>query len=100
MNGFTFRGAQLTDRDGRFRLDTVMPGPYGGPRHVHFLLAKRVGIQPQPLMLSAAIFFPTAEEFRKPFGAYSNSAEFLNPSMLRTAGGVLMAPCDIVVEVA
>jgi protocatechuate 3,4-dioxygenase beta subunit len=100
MTGFKFRGVQLTDAQGRFHLDTIMPGPYGNPRHVHFLLATRVGGRPQPSMLSAAIFFPTAEEFAKAPADEHAAAEFLNPATLRTVDGVLIAPCDIVLEVA
>lgn len=99
MAGFAFRGAQLTDDRGRFRLDTVMPGQYNGPRHVHFLLAKRIGRLPQPLMLSAAIYFPTRQEFAHPWSArYAVAAEFLNPAALQTIDGVLEARCDIVLE--
>lgn len=101
MTGYAFRGAQVTDHDGRFRLDTFMPGQYNGPRHVHFLLAKRLGTQPQPLMLSAAFYFPNPEEFAHPWSSdYGAAPEFLNPAVLRTVDGVLIAPCDIVVEVA
>jgi protocatechuate 3,4-dioxygenase beta subunit len=100
MTGFKFRGAQLTGAHGNFHLDTVMPGPYGGPRHVHFLLATRLGGRPQPSMLSAAIFFPTPDEFAKAHADQRAAAEFLDPTTLRTVDGVLIAPCDIVVEVA
>lgn len=39
-NGFVLRGHQLTDADGRYRLETIVPGRYlnGGtlrPRHIH-----------------------------------------------------------------
>ncbi len=96
--GHRFRGAQQTDSDGRFQLETVMPGPYNGPRHIHFLLATRIDNQPQPLMLSGGIFFPTPEEFAKQPVA-RRRPEFFDPSSLRTADGVLMVPCDIVLEV-
>ncbi len=97
MESFRFRGAQHTDEAGKFQLETVMPGPYNGPRHIHFLLATRIGSRPQPLMLSAGIFFPTPDEFagRRPA---QRPPEFLDPSSLRSINGVLLAPCDIVLE--
>jgi protocatechuate 3,4-dioxygenase beta subunit len=97
MEGYAFRGAQRTDGAGRFRLDTVMPGRYGGPPHVHFLLAKRLAGRPQPLLLTGAIHLPSEEEFAtaQPFQL---TAEFLSPDALSRVGGVLLAPCDIILE--
>ncbi len=98
MVGYRLRAAQLTRRDGTFELETVMPGPYNGPRHIHFLLATRVGNRPQPIMLSGGIFFPTVDEFaaRSPS---RRPPEFLDPSSLEISGGVLLVQCDIVVAI-
>jgi protocatechuate 3,4-dioxygenase beta subunit len=54
MNGFRFRGHQLTDADGRYRLETVMPGAVGNsaPR-----LGARVTPPGQPT-LTTLLFFP------------------------------------------
>jgi protocatechuate 3,4-dioxygenase beta subunit len=42
--GYTFRGRMTTDADGRFELDTIIPGRYLNgrqyrPAHIHFMLA-------------------------------------------------------------
>lgn len=98
MRGHKFLGTQLTGPDGRFQLDTVTPGPYeGNVRHVHYMLSTRLGDQPQPLVLSGAIWFPTPEEFAKDT---VRAPEFLSPDSFRTVGGVLMGQCDIVLEAA
>jgi len=97
MKGYKFRGAQLTDREGRFQLDTVMPGQYFNARHIHFLLATRIGNRPQPLMVAGAIWFPTPDEFAKAKPS-ERTAEFLAPDSVPTIGGVLMAQCDLVLE--
>lgn len=99
MTSYRFRGALHTNEQGGFTLETVMPGPYLGARHVHFLLATRLGNSLQTLMLSGGIFFPTPEEFAqaKPD---QRTREFLDPRTLRTVDGMLIAPCDIVVETA
>ena len=93
--GFRFRGAQYSGRHGDYVLDTQMPGPYNGPRHVHFLVAVRLANQLQPRMFSGAVFLPTQQEYAdaKPS---DRVPEFLSPDSLRTVGGTLLAPCDIV----
>ncbi len=95
--GYTFRGAQHIDAQGNFTLDTVMPGPYNGARHVHLLLAFRPNNRPQPLLLSSAVFLPTKEEYAaaKP---KDRTPEFIDPDTLQTVAGVLMVPCDIIAE--
>lgn len=54
--GYSFRGCQRTDEQGRFLLETVMPGQYNGPRHIHFFLSKRQQEQLQPQLLSGVIY--------------------------------------------
>jgi protocatechuate 3,4-dioxygenase beta subunit len=52
--GFRFRGHQLTDGEGRYRLETVVPGLYPGrTRHIHV----RVQAPGQPL-LTTQLYFP------------------------------------------
>lgn len=41
--GFHFRGHQVADKDGRYRLDTIMPGYYSDRRHIHYLVGVRLG---------------------------------------------------------
>lgn len=96
--GYRLRAAQRTGTDGSFELETVMPGAYNGPRHIHFLLTTRIGSSLQPVILSGGIFFPTAEEYaaRSPS---RRSAEFLDPGSLIESGGVLLVHADIVVAV-
>jgi len=74
-----------------------MPGQYYGARHVHFLLATRLQGRSQPLFLSSGIFLPTAEEYAqaKP---EERDAEFLSQATPRSVDGVLMVPCDIILE--
>ncbi len=99
VTGYKFRGAQYTNERGGFTLDTVMPGPYAGARHVHLLLATRPHNRPQPLFVSGAIFLPTAQEYAKVEPSL-RTPEFISPDTLQTVDGVLMVPCDIILEVA
>lgn len=63
-SGFRLRGHQLTDRNGRYRLETVVPGLYPGrTRHIH-VRAKAPG---RPV-LTTQLFFP---------GEARNAADFL-----------------------
>jgi protocatechuate 3,4-dioxygenase beta subunit len=52
--GFTFRGHQLTDAQGRYRLETIIPGEYAGrARHIH------VNVQaPGRRILTTQLYFP------------------------------------------
>jgi protocatechuate 3,4-dioxygenase beta subunit len=49
-----FRGHQFTDADGRFQLETIMPGLYPGrTRHFH------VKVQgPETTLLTTQLYFP------------------------------------------
>jgi protocatechuate 3,4-dioxygenase beta subunit len=53
-SGFTFRGHQFTDAQGRYTLETVMPGLYPGrTRHIH------VKVQPSGgRVLTTQLYFP------------------------------------------
>ena len=96
---YDFRGSQITGTQGGFLLETVMPGPYAGPSHIHFLLEKRLNGRAQPSMLSGVIYFPTAEEFADA-SASERVPEVLNLDKFPTIDGVLMTKCDIVMETA
>ncbi len=53
-DGFRFRGHQVTDAEGRFRFQTLVPGLYPGrTRHFHLILAAR-GARP----LTTQLYFP------------------------------------------
>jgi protocatechuate 3,4-dioxygenase beta subunit len=69
-SGFRLRGHQLTDRNGRYRLETVMPGLYPGrTRHIH-VRAKAPGRS----VLTTQLFFP---------GEARNQVDFLFDEQLR-----------------
>ena len=52
--GFTLRGHQRTDRGGRYRLETIVPGLYPGrTRHIHVKAARARG---EPL--TTQLYFP------------------------------------------
>lgn len=55
--GYGLRGHQLTDDQGRYHLETVIPGNYGGrTRHIH------VKVQaPEGAVLTTQLFFPEEE---------------------------------------
>lgn len=53
-SGFRFRGHQFTDADGRYRLETILPGTYGGrTRHIHVKVQAAGG----PI-LTTQLYFP------------------------------------------
>ena len=53
-SGYTFRGHQLTDGEGRYQLETIAPGLYPGrTRHIHV----RVQLPQQPV-LTTQLYFP------------------------------------------
>ena len=52
--GYTFRGHQFADDEGRFTLETIVPGIYPGrTRHIHV----RVQAPDQPI-LTTQLYFP------------------------------------------
>ncbi|MFG6102477.1 hypothetical protein U2F10_09505 [Leptothoe sp. EHU-05/26/07-4] len=68
--GYTFRGHQFTDTDGRYRIETIVPGIYPGrTRHFHI----KVQAPNQPI-LTTQLYFP---------GEPANQGDFLfNPALL------------------
>jgi protocatechuate 3,4-dioxygenase beta subunit len=52
--GYTLRGHQFTDADGRYELTTIMPGVYPGrTRHIHVKAQK-----PESDVLTSQLYFP------------------------------------------
>lgn len=59
--GFRLRGWQRADADGRYRLETVMPGAYAGrPRHLHV----KVG-RPDGPRMTTQLYFPDEPDNRR-----------------------------------
>lgn len=88
--GYTFRGHQLTDASGAFRLRTIVPGLYPGrTRHIH-VKAQAPG---EPI-LTTQLYFP---------GEPRNSTDTIfDPALLmnvRSAGGGKEATFDFVLNV-
>jgi protocatechuate 3,4-dioxygenase beta subunit len=53
-SGFRFRGHQFTDAEGRYRLETILPGSYPGrTRHIHVKVQGRGGP-----VLTTQLYFP------------------------------------------
>ncbi len=67
--GFSYRGHQLADAQGRWRLETILPAEYPGrARHIH------VNVQaPGRRVLTTQLYFP--EEFGRHDGLYQRSLE-------------------------
>ena len=63
-NGYTLRGHQFTDADGRYRLETIVPAVYPGrTRHIHVRAQA-----PNRPVLTTQLYFP---------GEPSNEGDFL-----------------------
>ncbi len=61
--GFKLRGHQFTDREGRFRLETILPGLYTGrTRHIHVKVQPRGG-----RILTTQLYFPGEPRNRRDF---------------------------------
>ncbi|HET8645671.1 MAG TPA: hypothetical protein VFO85_09300 [Vicinamibacteria bacterium] len=87
--GFRFRGHQFADASGRFHLETIVPGAYGGrPRHIH------VRVQaPGGGVLTTQLFFPDE--------AGNGRDAFVPPRLLmdvRAAGAGRQAAFDFVLR--
>lgn len=67
--GFRLRGHQFTDGDGRYQLDTIVPGLYPGrTRHIHVKLQPAGGdvpAEPTMLNLTTQVYFPGEERNAK-----------------------------------
>ena len=84
---FRLRGHQFSDADGRFRLETIVPGPVGGrPRHLY------VKVQaPGGPVLTTQLFFPDDP-------ANAADADF-RPELLLTQTGDGAATFDFVIAI-
>ena len=59
--GYRLRGHQFTDADGRYRLETVVPGLYPGrTRHIHVKVQSKGGP-----VLTTQLYFPDVPENRR-----------------------------------
>jgi protocatechuate 3,4-dioxygenase beta subunit len=68
--GYTFRGHQFSDADGRYELTTILPGVYTGrTRHIHV----KVQAPDQPV-LTSQLYFPDEPENARD-GIYDPSLE-------------------------
>ena len=87
--GFRLRGHQLTDAEGRYRLETVLPGVYPGrTRHIH------VKVQPSGgRLLTTQLYFPGESQNR-------SDGLFRKALLVRTAknAGWLAGRFDFVVD--
>ena len=89
--GYRLRGHQFSDGDGRYRLETIVPGLYPGrTRHIH------VKVQaPNRPVLTTQVYFP---------GEAQNEDDFLfRPDLLmkiRNAGGARDGRFDFVLKLA
>ena len=83
--GFRYRGHQMTDAQGRYRLETILPARYPGrPRHIH------VKVQaPGRRALTTQLYFP------------GDAPAVLQPLMVKIErrDGALHAEFDFVVEI-
>jgi len=89
--GFRLRGHQFTDADGRYRLETVVPGLYPGrTRHIHVKVQAKGGP-----VLTTQLYFPDVPQNRRD-GLFS-------PALLVSTvqpGEGLQASFDFVVRTA
>ncbi len=87
-SGFRLRGHQFTDAEGRYRLRSVVPGPYPGrTRHIHVKVQPRGG-----RVLTTQLYFP-GEPLNRTDGLFRREL------LMRTArnAGVLAGRFDFVV---
>ncbi len=89
-SGYTLRGHQYTDENGRFELETVVPGPYPGrTRHIH------VKVQaPGGSVLTTQLYFPDEpgngrDGIFRPETVLQNVQQAPNGSMIATFTFVL-----------
>lgn len=86
---------QNADVEGRYRLETIMPGHYSGRRHFHYLVGLRLDEKQSGILLTEAITLPDEEEFRT-----CKPGATIPPGAFRREHGVLIAEYDFVVAVA
>jgi hypothetical protein len=111
MRDYKLRGVAWTSQDGRFLVNTIMPGYAGQIRHIKFLATAYSPKRKQGLTLCAAIFFATEEELSRPVAAadrpyvipgatlYRDDPAFLPLSAIPVEDGLRRAAYDIVFDV-
>lgn len=88
-DGYRLRGYQLTDEDGRYRVETVVPGAYGGRTpHIHV----KVGTARRELLTTQLYLPGEAENRRDPIFVPGTVVR------LRRAPGTWRAAFDFVVK--
>lgn len=95
--GFQLRGHQFTDAEGRYRLDTIVPGLYPGrTRHIHVKLQPTgadMPQDPQMLNLTTQVYFPG--------DAGNDKDELFDPALIiamDNAGAGKLARFDFVLD--
>jgi protocatechuate 3,4-dioxygenase beta subunit len=78
---YQLRDRQRTAANGRFMLETFLPGYAGTIRHINFIATARIPGRQQPLFLSAAIYFATDEELSRLVS--SNDRPYVRPDAVR-----------------
>ncbi len=88
--GYTLRGHQFTDGQGRFHLETVVPGQYPGrTEHIH------VKVQPPGgSVLTSQLYFPDQASANQQDGIFDLSLLV----QLEDRGGFLLATFDFIVN--
>ena len=93
--GYLFRGFQRADKDGRYRLETMMPGYYSPRRHFHFLLGAYIKDPLHSTLKTGSISLPIEAEFKAGGGDAT-----VSPDAIKSENGVLVVPYDFIVDVA
>ena len=92
--GFNFRGLQNADKDGRYQLETTMPGYYSPRRHIHFLIGVLLDDDKSGILVANAIEMPTDDEFKT-----GKTGATIPPREFTRENGVLTAAYDLVIDV-
>jgi len=112
MAEFKMRDRQKTVADGRFSLETIVPGYTGAFRRINFIANAVIPSRVQPLFLSAAIYLATEEELSRSIsdaershvlpGAriYRDDPAFLSLETLPIKDGVKQISYNIVFDLA
>jgi hypothetical protein len=110
-SGNKLRGVQSTSSDGRFLLETILPGYAGQIRHINYVATASVPDRRQPLHLSAAIYFATDDELRRPVSAaerpyvrpgskiHQDDSAFLPLSAVPIENGIRRVSYDVVLDI-
>lgn len=92
--GFNFRGLQNGDEDGRYQLETIMPGYYTPRRHLHYLIGVKLDEERSGILVTNTIGLPTEEEFKN-----GTLGATIAPNGFAKKNGVLVANYDFIIDV-